>query len=92
MRFSNLQSQGRSYNERTWQDSFFTSRVDAAGKESICPKVEFLMALKMLCYGVSPAAFQDYFQMGLLTAHDCLKSVPCYRSRVVLLPVVVSST
>jgi len=55
-------------------DPFFTSRVDAAGKESICPKVKFLMALKMLAYGVSPAAFQDYFQMGLSTAHECLKS------------------
>ena len=55
-------------------DPFFTRRVDASGKESICPRVKFLMALKMLAYGVSPAAFQDYFQTGLSTAHDCLKS------------------
>ena len=55
-------------------DPFFTSRKDAIGQESICPKVKFLMALKMLAYGVSPAAFQDYFQTGLSTAHDCLKS------------------
>ena len=31
------------------------------------------MALKLVCYGVSPAAFQDYFQMGISTAHECLK-------------------
>jgi len=32
------------------------------------------MVLKLVCYGVSPAAFQDYFQMGKSTACDCLKN------------------
>ena len=53
--------------------SFFRESVDCLGKPSICPKVKFLMALKLLCYGVSPSAFQDYFQMGISTAHECLK-------------------
>ena len=52
---------------------FFRNTVDCRGEPSICPKVKFLMALKLVCYGVSPAAFQDYFQMGKSTAHDCLK-------------------
>jgi Plant transposon protein len=54
-------------------DEFFQETVDCLGKRSICPKVKFLMALKLLCYGVSPSAFQDYFQMGISTAHECLK-------------------
>ena len=53
--------------------SFFRESVDCLGRPSICPKVKFLMALKLLCYGVSPSAFQDYFQMGISTAHECLK-------------------
>jgi hypothetical protein len=40
---------------------------------SICLKAKILIALKILGFGVSPAAFQDYFQMGILTTHMCLK-------------------
>ena len=54
-------------------DAFFTERIDACGKTAICPKVKILVALKLVAYGVSPSAFQDYFQMGLSTAHECLK-------------------
>ena len=58
----------------TWQQpSFFRNMVDCHGQPSICPKVKFLMALKLVCYVVSPAAFQDYFQMGISAAHECLK-------------------
>jgi hypothetical protein len=42
-------------------------------KVCICPKVRLLMALKILAYGVSPTAFQGYFQMGIMTAHACPK-------------------
>jgi hypothetical protein len=31
--------------------------------------------LKQLAFGVSPSAFQDYFQMGKTTARDCLKKL-----------------
>ncbi len=44
------------------------------GKVCMCPKVKLLMALKILAYGVAPAAFQAYFQMGITSAHVCLKS------------------
>ena len=54
-------------------DAFFTERFDAANKRGICPKVKLLMALKQLAYGVSPSAFQDYFQMGETTGRECLK-------------------
>ena len=30
------------------------------------------MALKLMAYGCSPSAFQDYFQMGIGTARQCL--------------------
>ena len=52
---------------------YFRNTVDCHGQPSICHKVKFLMALKLVCYGASPTAFQDYFQMGKSTAHDCLK-------------------
>ena len=56
-------------------DVFFTERFDAALKRSICPKVKLLMGLKCIAYGVSPSAFQDYFQMGETTGRDCLKKL-----------------
>ena len=34
-------------------------------KQTICPKVKLLAALKILAFGVYPSAFQDYFQMSL---------------------------
>jgi hypothetical protein len=58
-------------------DSFFRVTTDCTGKLSICPKAKILIALKILGFGVSPAAFQDYFQMGISTAHMCLKCF-CY--------------
>jgi hypothetical protein len=54
-------------------DPFFRQTIDCTGKVCICPKVKLLMALKILAYGVAPTAFQDYFQMGITTAHVCLK-------------------
>ena len=55
-------------------DPFFTQKKDAVTKkDGICPKVKILMALKLLAYGCSPSAFQDYFQMGESTANKCLK-------------------
>jgi hypothetical protein len=55
-------------------DDFFTQKVDACGAPGICPKVKLLMGIKCLAYGVSPAAFQDYFQMGETTARSCVKT------------------
>ena len=55
------------------EEPFFTERIDALQKPGICPKVKLLMALKILAYGCSPSAFNDYFQMGLSTGRLCLK-------------------
>jgi hypothetical protein len=54
-------------------DAFFQESVDCMGKVCICPKVKFLLALKILAYGVAPTAFQNYFQMCITTAHVYLK-------------------
>jgi hypothetical protein len=54
---------------------FFRDGCDATGRKSISPHVKILMGLKLLAYGVSPSAFQDYFQMGESTALLCLKEL-----------------
>jgi hypothetical protein len=54
-------------------DAFFTQRTTVSGKLGICPKAKMLMALKLVGYGISPSGFQDYFQMGLPTAHLALR-------------------
>ena len=56
-------------------DSFWTSTIDACGKESIDPYVKFLSGQKMVCYGVSWSAFRDYFQMGESTARLCMSKL-----------------
>ena len=53
-------------------DSFWLQTIDAVGNMSIHPHVKFLTALKLICYGVSFSAFQDYFQMGESTAALCV--------------------
>ena len=45
----------------------FRENFDATGQQTICPKAKLLYCLKLLAYGCSPSAFQDYFQMGLTT-------------------------
>jgi hypothetical protein len=55
------------------KDTFFTQKTDALGNSGICQKVKLLMGLKCIAYGVSPSTFQDYFQMGEMTGHDCVK-------------------
>lgn len=54
---------------------FFREGADATGKPSISLEVKVLMGLKLFAYGVSPSAFQDYFQMGESTARLCLKEL-----------------
>lgn len=58
-------------------DCFFTETIVALGKWSICPKVKLLIALNVIAYVCSSSAFQDYFQMGLSTAHDFVRKF-CY--------------
>jgi hypothetical protein len=51
---------------------FWTKTVCRAGKETICPYVKLLCALKMICYGVSMHAFLDYHQFGETTSRRCV--------------------
>jgi hypothetical protein len=53
-------------------DPFFTSQQDVSGRYNIDPLVKVLMALKLVAYGCSPSAFQDYFQISETTARSCL--------------------
>ena len=50
-------------------------RHDATGKLSDSPVVKFLVAQKMICYGMSVNAFKDYFQIGELTGDQCLSKL-----------------
>lgn len=54
-------------------DNFFLQRSDATGKPSIPVETKVLMGLKCLAFGVSPASYQDYFQMGESTGRECIK-------------------
>ena len=56
-------------------DDFFKQRSLLNGERGICPDAKVLIGLKQLAYGVSPAAFLDYFQMGETTGRDCLKKL-----------------
>ena len=49
-------------------DPFFTVVSDVTGRYNIGPMVKVLMSLKLLGYGCSASAFQDYFQMSITTA------------------------
>ncbi|KAI2503188.1 Ribosomal protein-like protein [Fragilaria crotonensis] len=53
-------------------DPFFTAQRDVSGRFNIGPLVKVLMALKLIGFGCSPSAFQDYFQMSVTTARLCL--------------------
>jgi hypothetical protein len=59
---------------KEYSECFFQESIGCTGKVFICPKVKLLMGLKILAH-VSPTAFQDYFQMGITTAHACLKKL-----------------
>ena len=56
-------------------DTFWLQTRDTCGKISIRPRVKFLAAMKLACYGVSFSAFKDYFQMGETTASLCLSKL-----------------
>ena len=51
---------------------FWRQKACLAGKPNICPYVKFLVAMKMICYGVSGNAFMDYFQMRETTTRRCV--------------------
>ncbi len=57
------------------RDEFWTMCRDATGMLSHSPVVKFLVAKKMICYGMSISAFKDYFKMGESTGNKCLSKL-----------------
>jgi hypothetical protein len=60
----------------TASDSCFHVTTDCIGKWSICLKAKILIALKVLGFGVSPAAFPDCFQRNF--DHSLVPQMICY--------------
>jgi hypothetical protein len=56
-------------------DSFFRAGLDCTKRMAIDVDVKILCGLKLLAYGVSGSAFQDYFQIGETTALLCCEKV-----------------
>lgn len=54
--------------------SFFTETTNkVTGEPGIFPEVKVMLAIKVLAFGVAPAAFMDYFQMSEQTGRKCVK-------------------
>jgi hypothetical protein len=51
---------------------FFTVQRNVSGRSNMGPLVKVRMAFKLIGYGCSARAFQDYFQMSITTACLCL--------------------
>lgn len=61
-------------NDVAKHNSFWTKFIDSANRLSCFPHVKFLTAMKLICYGVSFSAFQDYFQNGESSARLCVSN------------------
>ncbi|CAM8883137.1 unnamed protein product [Rhodiola kirilowii] len=53
-------------------DNYFTQRVDGFGKEGISPLAKCTTSMRMLAYGVSADAVDEYIKIGGTTALECL--------------------
>ncbi|KAK2458580.1 hypothetical protein QL285_005718 [Trifolium repens] len=54
-------------------DNYFTQRVDAANKEGISPLAKCTTAMRLLAYGVSADAVDEYIKIGGTTTLECLR-------------------
>ena len=54
-------------------DPYFQQRVDAIGKKGLSPLQKCTAAMRMLAYGVSADAVDDYVRIGESTAIECLE-------------------
>ena len=54
-------------------DPYFQQRLDAAGRKGLSPLQKCTAAMRMLSYGVSADAVDDYVRIGESTAVECLK-------------------
>ncbi|XP_074356458.1 uncharacterized protein LOC141696176 [Apium graveolens] len=54
-------------------DPYFQQRIDAVGRKDLSPLQKCTAAMRMLAYGVSADAVDDYVRIGESTAVECLK-------------------
>nr|XP_017217028.1 PREDICTED: putative nuclease HARBI1 [Daucus carota subsp. sativus] len=54
-------------------DPYFQQRVDALGRKGLSPLQKCTAAMRMLAYGISADAVDDYVRIGESTAIECLK-------------------
>ncbi|GJW47020.1 RNA-directed DNA polymerase, eukaryota [Tanacetum coccineum] len=52
--------------------SYFRSRLDATGRNSIGSILKCTFAIRQMAYGTSPDAFDEYFQIAERTSRECL--------------------
>ena len=54
---------------------YFQQRVDALGRKGLSPLQKCTAAMRMLAYGVSADAVDDYVRIGESTVIECLKNL-----------------
>ncbi|XP_074358043.1 uncharacterized protein LOC141697528 [Apium graveolens] len=54
-------------------DPYFQQKVDALGRKGLSPLQKCMAAMRMLVYGISADAVDDYVCIGESTAIECLK-------------------
>ncbi|XP_074355634.1 uncharacterized protein LOC141695274 [Apium graveolens] len=54
-------------------DPYFQQRIDVVGRKGLSPLKKCTAAMRMLAYGVSANAVDDYVRIGENTAVECLK-------------------
>ncbi|XP_074325375.1 uncharacterized protein LOC141662739 [Apium graveolens] len=54
-------------------DPYFQQRIDAVGRKGLSPLQKCTAAIRMLAYGISADAVDDYVRIGETTAIECLK-------------------
>ncbi|GKA71585.1 ALP1-like protein isoform X1 [Tanacetum coccineum] len=52
--------------------SYFRSRLDATGRNSIGSILKCTSAIRQMAYGTSPNAFDEYLQIAKFTSRECL--------------------
>ena len=63
----------RTVNSLSKFDSYFQQRVDAVGRKGLSPLQKCTATIRMLAYGVSADAVDDYVRIGESTLVNCLK-------------------
>ncbi|XP_074323389.1 uncharacterized protein LOC141660311 [Apium graveolens] len=56
-------------------DPYFQQRIDAVGRKGLSPLQKYTAAMRLLSYGVSADAVDDYVRIGESTTIECLKKL-----------------